>query len=66
MDLIMGRFADTCIKDMSEAELDEFERLNDVPDGELYAWIAGERETPPNYDTGLLARLRQFQFRSER
>ncbi len=32
MDLIMGRFADAAIGDMSEAELDAFERLTDVPD----------------------------------
>jgi antitoxin CptB len=64
MDLIMGRFADTALAQMSEADLDEFERLNDLPDDELYAWIAGGSEIPPHYDTGLLRRLRDFQFRS--
>jgi antitoxin CptB len=64
MDLIMGRFADTAITQMSDAELDEFERLNDVADGELYAWIAGGAEVPASYDTLLLRRLRDFQFRN--
>ena len=66
MDLIMGRFADTAIGQMSDAELEEFERLNDVPDGELYAWIAGAGGAPPSYDTPLLRRLRDFQFRNAR
>jgi len=62
MDLIMGRFADTAIADMSPSELDEFERLSDVPDDELYAWIAGGA-APAGYDTALFRRLRDFQFR---
>ncbi|MGZ9409996.1 MAG: succinate dehydrogenase assembly factor 2, partial [Methylocystis sp.] len=37
LDLIMGRFLDQAIGTMSEAEVDEFERLCDVPDLELYA-----------------------------
>ena len=64
MDLIMGGFADTAITQMTEAELDEFERLNDLPDGELYAWISGGSKIPPHFDTALLRRLRDFQFRS--
>jgi antitoxin CptB len=60
MDLIMGRFADTCIGELNEAELKEFERLIDVPDPELYAWITGIAPTPSEYDTALLRRLRRF------
>ncbi len=30
MDLILGRFADAAIADLSEAEIDDFERLLDV------------------------------------
>jgi antitoxin CptB len=62
MDLIMGRFADTAIADMSPAELDEFERLSDVPDDELYAWIASG-VVPAEYDTALFRQLCDFQFR---
>ncbi len=60
MDLIMGRFADEVIGALSEAELDEFERLADVPDQELYAWVSGGAKVPPNYDTGMLRRLLAF------
>jgi antitoxin CptB len=57
MDLVMGRFADANLPSMSEADLDEFERLLDVPDPQALAWIIGESTPPPEFDTPLLARL---------
>jgi antitoxin CptB len=60
MDLIMGRFADRAIADLGERELAEFERLIELPDGELLAWITGEADVPPNLDTALFRRLRDF------
>jgi len=60
MDLIMGRFADAEIGTMSDAELDEFERLIEVPDRDLFRWITGEDATPENYDTVLFRRLKSF------
>ena len=41
MDLIMGRFADARLDGLSEGEIDELERLIEVPDRELLAWITG-------------------------
>ncbi len=58
MDLVMGSFADANLPTMTEAELDEFERLLDAPDPELLAWITGEAPVPAAFDTPLLARLR--------
>jgi antitoxin CptB len=62
MDLIMGRFADSEIADLSAAELDEFERLSGVPDDELYSWII-RGAAPADYDGTLFRRLCDFQFR---
>src|SRR5689334_25337095 len=53
MDLIMGRFADAEIGDLSEDDLADFERLIEVTDRDLLGWITGEIETPSNYDTPL-------------
>ena len=58
MDVIMGRFADREIAVMSEKDLDEFERLLDVPDPEILGWITGETSAPSERETPLLARLR--------
>jgi antitoxin CptB len=63
MDLILGPFADACIGDLPEAELDEYERLLDVPDPEIYAWMLDEIEAPAEYDTPLFRKLRAFHDR---
>ena len=60
MDLIMGRFADAEIGNLSDEDLAEFERLIEVPDRDLLGWITGEAETPGNYDTPLFRRLKAF------
>jgi antitoxin CptB len=60
MDLIMGRFADAMIGTLTDTEMDEFERLSDQPEPDLYAWITGERPVPPEHDTALLHKLRVF------
>jgi antitoxin CptB len=60
MDLIMGRFADANIGTLTDTELDAFERLTDVPEPELYAWITGDEPVAPEHDTALFHRLRQF------
>ena len=57
MDLAMGQFADANLTTMSEADLDEFERLLDIPDPEVLAWMTGQEATPPVFDTPLFARL---------
>src|SRR3979409_963821 len=60
MDLIMGRFADTAIATLNDAELAEFEHLSNAPDPDLYAWISGKRPVEPGYDTAVFRRLRDF------
>jgi antitoxin CptB len=60
MDLIMGGFADAKVEHLSEPELTEFERLIDVPDRDLLAWITGEETVPPDFDSALFRDLRDF------
>jgi antitoxin CptB len=60
VDLIMGRFADSEIGQFTAAELAEFERLLEVPDHELLAWVTGEVEVPAGVATALFRRLRDF------
>jgi antitoxin CptB len=58
MDLILGQFSDARIADLSEAELDEFETLMAEPDRDIFMWLTGEAETPREFDTSLLARIK--------
>ncbi len=60
MDLIMGGFADAKVAQLSEGELGELERLIDVPDGDLLAWITGQAAVPPDFDSALFRDLRDF------
>ena len=66
MDLIMGRLADARIEQLDDAEVSEYERLVDVPDPDLLAWILASEPVPVPYDTPLLRELRAFQERGAR
>jgi antitoxin CptB len=60
MDLVLGRFADSHIASLSDGELDEVERWLDVPDQRIFAWVNGAQAVPPEVDTPLFKRLRDF------
>ena len=66
MDLILGRFADIHAADMLPDDVDAFEALMEAPDPEVFAWITGTKDTPANYDTPLLARIRAFHLEAFR
>jgi len=60
MDLILGRFADAEIADLSDAELVQFEYLMDVPDPDLYAALTGKMPPAPDYANALFDRIKSF------
>jgi antitoxin CptB len=64
MDLILGRFADAAIADLSETELAELERLIEVPDPDLYAALSSDALLALEYRTPLFDRVKSF--RAER
>ena len=63
MDLIVGRFADVHIDKFDDAGLDDFERLIEAPNSDLYAWVTGTEAAPAPYDTAVLATLIAFHDR---
>lgn len=64
MDLLMGRFADALIDKLSEEDVADFERLIEVEDPELFAWIGGATP-PPEHDTPVFNRFKQFHLSGE-
>jgi antitoxin CptB len=60
MDLILGRFADAEIADLSDSELDSLERLIEVPDPDLYAALTGDTPLAPEYASELFDRIKAF------
>jgi antitoxin CptB len=60
MDLILGRFADAEIAELTDAELADLESLIDVPDPDLYAALSGAIQLAPEYRTALFGRIKSF------
>ena len=61
MDLIMGRFADDTVTQLTQEELAHFEQLMEVPDRELLAWVTGEAVVSAEHDTPLFRRNARLQ-----
>lgn len=64
-DLIVGRFADAYIDKFDAGALEDFERLIEVPNAELYAWVAGDEGVPQDFDTAVLRQLIDFHRQGE-
>jgi antitoxin CptB len=60
MDLILGRFADAAIADLTDTELTDLERLIEVPDPDLYAALSSDTLLAPEYRTKLFDRVKSF------
>ena len=61
-DIIIGGFAERHLHEFSEAQLDEFERLIDQPDQDLYAWIIGREPIPEPFAGEMMDLIRSFRF----
>ncbi|MGH6835244.1 MAG: succinate dehydrogenase assembly factor 2 [Methylocella sp.] len=60
MDLVLGRFADAEIASLGCSELDDYERLLEAQDRDVFSWLTGAAETPDSYDTPVLRKIRAF------
>ena len=62
MDLVLGRFADAHIAELSDAELDEYETWLEIPDQQIFTWVNGSQTAPAEIDTAMFRRLRDFHY----
>jgi antitoxin CptB len=60
MDLILGRFADAEIANLSDDELGRLEHLIEVPDPDLYAALTGDQPLDAEYASALFERIKAF------
>ncbi|MDE1158605.1 MAG: succinate dehydrogenase assembly factor 2 [Neorhizobium sp.] len=60
MDLVFGQFAEEQIADLSDADLDEFEKIMGADDHDLHAWITGAAPVPDDMRTPLFARVAAY------
>jgi antitoxin CptB len=66
MDLILGRFADEHLAEMSDGELEEFAYLLEVFDRDLIQWFTNEVEVPAEWNTVLFQKIKQYQITMDR
>lgn len=59
-DILVGGFAEESLADMSEAELDAFEKLLAENDHDIYAWVTGASDAPAEIDAKLIGKMRSF------
>lgn len=57
MDLILGSFADAEIGALTGDEIDQYERLLDIPDTEFLPMVTGERPVPQEIDCSVLQKI---------
>lgn len=60
MDILLGKFADAELANLSDSEMDEFEHLLNAIDRDLLSWMTGEAPLPREYDTGVMRKLMAF------
>jgi antitoxin CptB len=61
-DLLVGRFAEQHLPQMSLSELDDFEALLDESDPDIFGWITGKQEIPEKFNTPVMEKLRSFKL----
>jgi len=62
-DILLGQFAAAELGGFDSAELDQYERLLQAPDNDIFDWVAGREPVPAEHDTPVLHRLRAFRLR---
>ncbi len=63
MDLILGPFSDTELEGLDEAQITVYDAMLSENDHDLYQWVTGRVETPPEY-LELLKIISKFAFKS--
>lgn len=57
MDLILGGFVERNLASFSEAEIAELERIMEIPDQDMLAWVTRQAEVPSGTSSVLLSRI---------
>ncbi len=64
IDLMLGRFADTMLAQMTAAQLDRYETLLANPDPDIYQWISGGEAVPDAFDSDVMTMLKNFKYQA--
>jgi antitoxin CptB len=59
-DLMIGGFVRAHIETLTDADLDALEAVMEIPDNDLADWLTGRAPIPPEAETPMLCRMRDF------
>jgi antitoxin CptB len=62
LDVLLGRFVERHLDNLTTAQLDRYESLIESPDPDLYRWILGRGAAPAIHDTDVMALLRDIRY----
>jgi len=62
-DILLGQFARAHVGSFGAEELDQYERLLAAGDNDIFEWVTGQAEIPPEADTPVLRKLMAFRVR---
>jgi len=62
-DILLGQFARAHIQSFDAAELDQYERILEAGDNDIFDWISGQAAVPTEADTPVLRKLMAFRVR---
>ena len=62
-DVVLGQFARAHIAEFTAAELDQYERLLQAGDNDIYDWVSGQKPVPAEHDTPVVRKLLAFRVR---
>ena len=58
-DFLVGGFVAPRLASFTEGEMDELERIMELPDPALADWLTGRRPIPPEHDRPMLRAMRE-------
>ena len=65
VDLVLGGYADARIGAMSEAELEQFEAVLEIPTPDLLSWLMGEQAVPAEHNSPVMRQILSFHLGAE-
>ena len=60
-DLMIGGFVRANLASLTETDIDALEAVMELPDTDLADWLTGRMPIPPEEETPMLRRMRDFQ-----
>lgn len=66
MDLLMGRYTESVIETMNDAELSQIEALIELEDRDLFSWLSSGEPVPAAHDCPVFQALKAFHTHDSR